>query len=92
MKCFSKLLINSNKFILIWSREKDADVNWVLVMNMDQFSFYDPFIQLDHYNDFTPEMYISDHARPSIPRPPEHPTSMVQALTFGDLCPPPRGD
>ncbi|XP_048044702.1 uncharacterized protein si:ch211-12e13.10 [Megalobrama amblycephala] len=61
------------------------------------YPFYDPFLHPDRHNDFTPEIYIRDHARPSVPKPvtikPQRPTtSVVQPVTFGDLCPPARGD
>ncbi|KAK2910945.1 hypothetical protein QQF64_026536 [Cirrhinus molitorella] len=67
------------------------------------YPFYIPFQQPDINNDFTPEIYIRDHTRSSIPRPvtPRPPitsqqrrtTSMVQPVLFGDdLCPPSRDD
>ncbi len=45
-----------------------------------------PFFQPGLNNDFTPEMYIHDHTRSSIPRP----VTSLQRCSTGNVCPPHR--
>ncbi len=86
-------LIHSNHVFLIWSREKDADVSWGLVMDMGMFirSMFPSFSLVLMISLLKCTFMFT----PDLPFPGQWPpcnAGQHQRCSTGDVCPPHRDD